>query len=441
MLFGFLAMLAIAASGALAAESMHGEIAKYEGAKTCVACHDTAAKEVAESLHYQMKAEPSLVEGLERGKDAGLLVDFSPLYHTFARLAWLETIRPAGASLQEQPRGCGVCHPGLGAQPQALDKLSAADFANIDCLICHGPDYQRVVVKEGKKSNEKGKAVASFKIVPAAGVDILRVARHAQKPTSEMCLRCHASTGDGDLKHGIASAEMDVHLSMGMGCTDCHTVKKHKIAGGADLKAQELTDVPVGCPNCHTSEPHKGDFAPELNRHCDRIACQTCHIPAVARDANTPAVTGVDWTTPKKNAKSGLFEPATQKASLFKPEYFWWNRTMHSTGEPAGSKRDRRSRIYPWQRITCTVIADAATGTPLPLKASVYAVTGDVGAAARKGATEAKQAYCGQWKGIQQSVLLSVNHQVAPKALALKCDDCHTENGRLDFKALGYGRK
>jgi hypothetical protein len=38
-------------------------------------------------------------------------------------------------------------------------------------------------------------------------------------------------------------------------------------------------------------------------------------------------------------------------------------------------------------------------------------------------------------------MLVSVNHQVAPKAEALKCDDCHDANGRIDFKALGYGRQ
>ena len=31
-----------------------------------------------------------------------------------------------------------------------------------------------------------------------------------------------------------------------------------------------------------------------------------------------------------------------------------------------------------------------------------------------------------------------VNHMVVPKADALKCNDCHGQNGRLDWKALGY---
>lgn len=31
-----------------------------------------------------------------------------------------------------------------------------------------------------------------------------------------------------------------------------------------------------------------------------------------------------------------------------------------------------------------------------------------------------------------------VNHMVVPKSQALKCNECHAEKGRLDWKALGY---
>jgi hypothetical protein len=440
VLFCFFTAIAIGASTAAAAETMHGEITRYDGARTCAECHDRAATEVAESLHYQLKGEPRFIEGWEKGKEAGLLLDFSPMYHTYAGLGWLEAVKPVSAQRQEQLKGCAVCHAGSGKQPNPSTRLAADDLAAIDCLICHGPDYRRAVVKEVRRGKEKGKEEVLFKIVPADGVDTLKSARHAQKPTSEMCLRCHGVVGNGDFKHGIPGGESDVHFSMGMNCTDCHTVKQHKIAGGADLKAQELTEVQVGCPNCHTLKPHKGDNGAQLNRHCNRIACQTCHTPSIARDANAPAVTDIDWTTPKRNEKSALFEPATKQGNRLKPDYLWWNKTMRGAWEPVGSKRDRQSRIYPWQRITSTIIVDAATGSPLPIKTGVYAATGDVGAAAGKGAAEAKQPYSGQWKGVRQTVLLSVNHQIAPKTEALQCDDCHGENAKVDLKALGYGR-
>jgi PGF-CTERM protein len=33
---------------------------------------------------------------------------------------------------------------------------------------------------------------------------------------------------------------------------------------------------------------------------------------------------------------------------------------------------------------------------------------------------------------------MALNHEVAPKEAALGCSDCHTEDSRIDFVALGY---
>ena len=67
--------------------------------------------------------------------------------------------------------------------------------------------------------------------------------------------------------------------------------------------------------------------------------------------------------------------------------------------------------------------------------------TGDPGAAAKKGAEDGKQTYSGNWKGIRETMVFSVNHQVAPKSEALKCDMCHGANGIVDFGKLGYGEE
>jgi len=108
---------------------------------------------------------------------------------------------------------------------------------------------------------------------------------------------------------------------------------------------------------------------------------------------------------------------------------------------PVGSIDDPKSKIAPWKRTNYVVIADKATGEAIFIKAGVYAVTGDPGAAARKGAEDAKQHYSGEWKGATETMYLSVNHQVAPKAEALHCNACHNTSGVLDFKALGYSDK
>ncbi len=286
------------------------------------------------------------------------------------------------------------------------------------------------MVKEGENFNR----------APADGVDLLQAARNVQNPTSEMCLRCHAGAGGGpNHKHGVTpTKDSDVHLAKGIQCIDCHTTRAHKIAGGADIKAHELSDVKVDCINCHKDKPHKGPQAAYLNRHNERIACQTCHIPAAARDPKLPTIVERDWTKPVLNKTSGLYGPTNKPATNVRPEYRWWNRMMLVPPEPVGSKEDPGAKIFPWKRTKYTVIGDAKTDKVVFIKAGVYSVTGDVAAAAKKGAEDAKQTYSGQWKGVVETMLFSMNHQVAPKSEALKCSDCHSPAGRMDFRALGY---
>jgi hypothetical protein len=87
------------------------------------------------------------------------------------------------------------------------------------------------------------------------------------------------------------------------------------------------------------------------------------------------------------------------------------------------------------------VIGDAATDKPVYIKSGVYAVTGDPGAAAKKGAEDGKQSYSGNWKGVKETMVFSMNHQVVPKGEALTCDSCHSPTGVLDFRKLGYGEE
>lgn len=324
------------------------------------------------------------------------------------------------------------CHVGLGAKPNPAGMLTQADYDNIDCLLCHAPGYKRTVVKEGEK----------FRIAADPSIDVLKAARSVGRPTSEMCLRCHAFAGGGpNHKHGVTpTKESDVHAAKGMQCVDCHVSRGHRIAGGSDLKAQELVEEKVRCENCHAS-PHKGKDAAELARHTARVACQTCHIPAIARDPKFPTAVARDWTRPVLNAKTGLYAPTNQMAGNLLPEYAWWNGRMTVPPEPVGSIHDGKSKIHPWKRTDYTVIGDAATGKPVFIKSGVYAVTGDPGAAAKKGAEDAKQPYSGAWKGIRETMVFSLNHQVAPKGEALQCGACHRPGGRIDFRKLGYGEE
>jgi hypothetical protein len=70
-----LLLSAILSGQAYAAGPSHAEnVKKYEGTATCTSasCHEGAAKEVAESLHYQHRAIPQFLEGWEAGKLAGM---------------------------------------------------------------------------------------------------------------------------------------------------------------------------------------------------------------------------------------------------------------------------------------------------------------------------------------------------------------------------------
>jgi hypothetical protein len=73
-----MALLLVAAALSVpadAAGTSHAEyVRKYEGTASCTtaACHEGAAKEFTESLHYQQRAVPQFLEGWEAGKLAGM---------------------------------------------------------------------------------------------------------------------------------------------------------------------------------------------------------------------------------------------------------------------------------------------------------------------------------------------------------------------------------
>ena len=62
-----------------AAGASHADyVKKYEGTSSCTSasCHERAAKEVAESLHYQQRAVPQFLVDWEAGKFAGMMESY-----------------------------------------------------------------------------------------------------------------------------------------------------------------------------------------------------------------------------------------------------------------------------------------------------------------------------------------------------------------------------
>jgi hypothetical protein len=348
-----------------------------------------------------------------------------------AAINWLGLLQPQDESLPAQPGGCANCHPGLGAKPNLPP--TEEDLQNVDCLICHGPDYRRTVVKD-----EDG----SFRLAPAEGVDVTASAQAAGRPTSEMCTRCHLGAAGGpNYKHGDypTSPEVDVHLAAGLQCVDCHLTENHQIAGGGYMIAQELTEVVVACENCHNEEPHRTGMDALLNRHTERVACQTCHIPLLARDPAYPTQMTRDYTQPVYNEATGLYGPAVGLESNVVPTYFWWDsHRMETPPKPIGSLDDPGAKITPWKPLRVTVPVDAETASPVYIKQGVYQVTGDLDAAVSAGVEASGQEYSGAWEAVTERMYFDANHQVAPASEALACADCHSGEGQLDFVALGY---
>ena len=73
----FLLALLFSAGPLSAAVTDHAPlIAKYEGTKTCLACHKNAGKEAAESLHYQQQAQPRFLKDWPTDQPAGMMVSY-----------------------------------------------------------------------------------------------------------------------------------------------------------------------------------------------------------------------------------------------------------------------------------------------------------------------------------------------------------------------------
>jgi hypothetical protein len=54
------------------------------------------------------------------------------------------------------------------------------------------------------------------------------------------------------------------------------------------------------------------------------------------------------------------------------------------------------------------------------------------------GAQDAGLDYSGQFGFAETTMAYPTTHMVQPKEKALQCTDCHGDNGRLDWQALGY---
>ncbi|HJX14572.1 MAG TPA: hypothetical protein VJ386_02485, partial [Candidatus Deferrimicrobiaceae bacterium] len=297
----------------------------------------------------------------------------------------------------------------------------------IDCLICHASRYdfrQRRAYKD-----EIGRVVLGQDRSKEAALSVGR-------PGVKNCMACHESAGGGVLiKRGFAyTGETDVHAKNGMVCVDCHAAKNHRIPTGFDPNNWASDGLRVSCEDCHQGMPHKDG---DLNRHVARIACQTCHIPrtggAIAKDFTR-------WT----QGADKFYEPTTLKkeANETTPVYAWYNKTVrnepHFIG-PKGSREEKGSRIYPFKIFEGKAFFDKKTGNLLSMDFAPPMATGDALAGV---ASAAKTLGIKEYEPVPgwQTIYFGSTHLVT-KEKALTCFHCHSRNGVLNFRALGYAEQ
>ncbi len=350
-------------------------IRTYEGAQTCLQCHETmqvmhpdgttetvnTLNDVMNTVHYRLfSAEPDgfttvgydgRMVNADRPIPVGKIDRACGIPGSFTWTGWAALVEahPEHGDPVMHSEGCGQCHIGGGYGP-ASEEMMPIVFRNgfqrdgIDCLICHSQTYdmnQRFVIDDGvgTRWNQDRSMQAAMTV---------------GKPTQDGCLHCHQHNMGGDsypfndashhpgyeaarLLHESAkrgtpySPEADVHAAAGMTCLDCHTSVGHKIARGqmgVDLVSNDLPHVEVSCERCHTSAPHVAnpDVRAILNGHTARIGCETCHITELWEDN----IVMVDWTDPVWDPEEGLYHPrAVHRTGDMSEavEYLWYNGT------------------------------------------------------------------------------------------------------------------
>jgi hypothetical protein len=417
----------------------------WTGSDTCLQCHTSEAHEVHASVMYQWEGEaPQMVTGPARqGKISGAVNSYC-------------------VNILGNWNVCGNCHVGLGAQPSP--DPTPEQLSNIDCMMCHQEAYRRKKVDGHFVPDEDAMAVSMDE-----------AAQTVHSPRRYNCLQCHAKAGGGDaLKRGdltLAQIEtsdrgFDVHMATtggDMSCQECHTFSEHKVAGkGSDLRPTDLDEVPE-CADCHadmtTPDGHEGEF---VERHIDRVACQTCHIPVYAKDASDTSsteATETHRTWLSSHSTSAPFHPAIDTQNDLMPEYRFWNRTSQNyllhdvafvdpvtgrypTSRPLGDVADPEGKLYAFKYKTAEQPFAHQEGKLIALDTSVFFATGDPIAATEQGLVNMGLSAGEPYSWVETDTYQMLNHQVSSESAALECNDCHGSTDRMDLQGeLGYALK
>jgi len=439
----------------------------YEGTESCLMCHQETAESMLGMGHFRWQGKVENIVG-QKGQDLGK----NQLLNNFC------------IAVPSNEGRCTQCHTGYGYDDK---NFNFNDPANIDCLVCH--DQSGTYAKGPKTAG-----------MPEPGIDLNAVARSIAlggNPTIDNCIDCHAKAGGGNnVKHGDlalqlanTTREYDVHMGVDgadLDCVACHGANHEPDTGDYNhgVAGMALHSVHEGemkqCTDCHGQALaiHRDTPAMELLERGwhDRLACQVCHIPAIARNVATK--TEWYWSEAGDADRVPQEIPGTGQVDYdkMKGEFMWaknvrpvlryangeWNRKLINISDtyqsepidlasPVGSYSDPDAMIYPFKLMVGNQPVDptnqrvmvphlfGSKGGPNP-----YWAKYDWNLALQDGAAYTGQPYSGNYAFASTEMLLSVNHEVAPKEMALgygpapdSCRDCHT-TGVIDFTELGW---
>lgn len=398
--------------------------------RACLKCHPEAAVDFMKTAHWQWLGGEVTVPGHPQPVRIGK----KNLLNNFC------------ISITGNYAACTKCHAGYGWSDANFDFTQAE---NIDCLVCH----------ERTGAYVKGNAG-----VPTEESDLLAAARSVGFPKRANCSVCHSYGGGGQgVKHGDLdisldnpSGEDDVHMgTQGFLCIDCHRTTRHNVSGRAFSVSVEDANG-VSCTDCHRQPPHADQ---RINKHLASVACQTCHIPTYAR--KLPTKTFWDWSKAGDPSREDDPHRYLKIKGEFVydqnivPEYLWFNRSVDryllgdaidstratDINRPRGDIHDPGAQIWPFKVHRALQPFDRKSNVLLP------PVTGGEGGywktfnwdqAMRLGAQASDIAYSGSYGFAKTVMYWPLSHMVSLKEEALRCNDCHGEQSRMDWAALGY---
>ncbi len=282
-------------------------------------------------------------------------------------------------------------------------RWSETGVIEADCLLCHMPEYDMKKRNDelanlnfrwaatagagfgtvtGKVSASEQPAVVYDKNKFDADGNVL--VHIAPEPRNETCLNCHFKP-DWKKRGAAYSARTDVHMVAGLRCVDCHAAgskaadprirgrEVHQFGKGDDPSGwvrNDLDNTVRSCESCHLQGWRNAPRAthtwlPPL--HMEKIACQTCHIPA--RAVKSALVQASDVYNPAPR----IMPPPKHIWTFYDQDMAFWNHygeldLFTGKDEPTNITRPTliryKGKIYPANRVHSAWVGFEELGKP-----------------------------------------------------------------------------